>query len=468
MLPSRTCLANTSFARLLVLAIIRLPSPPTIDDAAFHLFTRLSIIMSAKDYCAIDFGTSNSAVAIPHESGIRLVELEPGFRGMPTAVFYNAEDETRCFGREAVAAYVDGFDGRLMRSIKSILGSDLIDQTTEIGHGITIKYIDVVIGYLRHLKKVAEAQHGKPITSVIIGRPVRFVDNDMARDAKAQSSLDKAARAAGFKQVAFQLEPIAAALDYESTVTDEQLVLVADIGGGTSDFSLVRVGPARHHQLTRQDDILANHGIHVAGTDFDQAINLSAIMPHLGYGSFGPEGRRVPGKVYFDLATWHLINTVYNHNRVIELREMISMYADLGSYHRLMRAIAKRLGHHLAAQAEHTKIEVALHRRSVIDLNTVEENLQAVFTEAQQSLALEHKVSMIVLTAKETLRRANIAADNVSAVYFTGGSTGLQFLTEQITALFPNAKRVSGDRFSSVANGLGIYAMRKFGGDGSR
>ena len=90
--------------------------------------------MSANNYCAIDFGTSNSATAIPDGDAMKLVELEPGFRTIPTAVFYNAEDETRCFGREAVAAYVDGFDGRLMRSIKSILGSDLIDQTTEIGH----------------------------------------------------------------------------------------------------------------------------------------------------------------------------------------------------------------------------------------------------------------------------------------------------------------------------------------------
>jgi hypothetical chaperone protein len=419
--------------------------------------------MPAPDYCAIDFGTSNSAVAIPHERGMRLVELEPGFPGMPTAVFYNAEDETRCFGREAVAAYVDGFDGRLMRSIKSILGSDLMDQATEIGHGISIKYIDVVIGYLRHLKKVAEAQHGGPLSRVIIGRPVRFVDLNVARDAKAVASLEKAAHAAGFREVAFQFEPIAAALDYESTVADEQLVLVADIGGGTSDFSLVRVGPARHAKLSRQDDILANHGVHVAGTDFDQSVNLAAIMPQLGYGTLGPQGRRVPGKVYFDLATWHLINTVYAHNRIIELREMISMYSDLQRYHRLMKVVTKRLGHHLAALAEHTKIEVAVHGRSVIELDALEENLQAVFTEGQQAEALTHKVSRIVDTARETVRLANVHADQVSAVYFTGGSTGLQFLTERIAALFPNAIRVTGDRFSSVANGLGIYAMRKYG-----
>ena len=419
--------------------------------------------MPANDYCAIDFGTSNSAVAIPHRDGMRLIELEPGFQSMPTAVFYNAEDESRCFGREAVTAYVDGYDGRLMRSIKSILGSDLIEQSSEIGHGISIKYIDVVIGYLRHLKNIAEAQHGGRLSRVVIGRPVRFVDHDETRDAKAMKSLDTAARAAGFTDVAFQFEPIAAALDYESTVREEQIVLVADIGGGTSDFSLVRVGPTRHGLLARQDDILATHGIHVAGTDFDQSVNLAAIMPQLGFGSLGPQDRRVPGKVYFDLATWHLINTVYTHNRVIELREMISMYTDLDAYQRLMKVVTRRLGHCLAALAEQTKIDVALQGRSVIELAVLENNLRAVFTDTQQTAALEQKVTRIVDAARETMRQANMRAEDVNAVYFTGGSTGLQFLTRQIAELFANARRVSGDRFSSVANGLGIYAMRKYG-----
>ncbi|MCY7387468.1 MAG: Hsp70 family protein [Burkholderiales bacterium] len=419
--------------------------------------------MSPANYCAIDFGTSNSAVAIPHGGGMRLIDLEAGYQGMPTAVFYNAEDETRCFGREAIAAYVDGFDGRLMRSIKSILGSDLMDQATEIGHGITIKYIDVVIGYLRHLKSVAEAQHGSPLTRVVIGRPVHFVDHAVARDAKAVASLDTAARAAGFSEVAFQYEPIAAALDYESRIVNEQIVLVADIGGGTSDFSLVRVGPARHGRLARQDDILANHGMHVAGTDFDQSVNLAAIMPQIGYGSLSPQGRRVPGKVYFDLATWHLINTVYAHNRLIELREMISMYGDAVRYRRMMKVVGNRLGHHLAALAEQTKIEVALNGHSLINLNVVEDHLQATFSDTQQAAALEHKVSRIVETAIETVRRANVHADTVRAVYFTGGSPGLHFLTERIAARFPNATHVTGERFSSVANGLGIYAKRKFG-----
>lgn len=419
--------------------------------------------MHIPDYCAIDFGTSNSAITIPTETGMRLVELEPGFRTMPTAVFYNAEDETRYFGRVAVAAYVDGFDGRLMRSIKSILGSDLMEQSTEIGHGISIKYLDVVIGYLKHLKRVAELQHGAPLQRIVIGRPVWFVDGDKERDGNAQASLEAAAHAAGFTEVAFQFEPIAAALDYESSIDREQVVLVADIGGGTSDFSLVRVGPTRRTRVARQEDILANHGLHVAGTDFDQSVNLAAIMPVLGYGSSGPNGRRVPGKVYFDLATWHLINTVYGHNRVIELREMISMYADPACYQRLMSVVTQHLGHQLAALAEQAKIDVAIQGQAVIDLAVLEAGFKVSFSDVQQAEALDHKVMRIVQAARETLQQAGLHAAQIDALYFTGGSTGLRFLTDRIAGLFPNAKQVAGDRFSSVATGLGIYATRRFG-----
>jgi hypothetical chaperone protein len=298
---------------------------------------------------------------------------------------------------------------------------------------------------------------------VVIGRPVWFVDGHAERDARAQVSLETAAQAAGFSEVAFQFEPIAAALDYESTIDSEQVVLVADIGGGTSDFSLVRVGPAHLARVERHDDILANHGIHLAGTDFDQSVNLAAIMPALGYVSRGPSGRRVPGKVYFDLATWHLINTVYGHNRVIELRGMISMYADLVRYQRLMTVVTRRLGHHLAALAEQAKIDVAMHDRALIDLNVVEALLDATFTDAEQTEALDHKVMRIVQTARETLQQAGLRAEQVSAVYFTGGSTGLRFLTERIAGLFPQARQVAGERFSSVASGLGIYAARRFG-----
>ena len=426
-------------------------------------------------YCAIDFGTSNSAIAVPHAAGgMRLVELEPGQPTMPTAVFYFVEGPEhdgppRAFGRAAVAAYVDGIDGRLMRSMKSILGSSLIDQTTDVGGGRGVKYLDIVAGYLKHLKTLAEAQAGQHIEHAVLGRPVFFVDDDAARDAQAQAALQTAARQVGFSVIHFQYEPIAAALDFESSALHEQIVLVADIGGGTSDFSVVRVGPERAQRLERKDDILANHGVHIAGTDFDRRVELAAILPEFGLGSYGPSirgaaPREVPSGVYFDLATWHLINTVYSPQRVAELRSMRDFYADARHHERLMTVVSDRLGHELAARAEGAKIAVAEGGTTRIDLSHVERALAVMLDEGEAVQAIEADLARIVDAARVTVQQAGLRADQVDALYFTGGSTGLRLLAQQIAAAFPAARAVRGDRFASVATGLGLYARRWFEG----
>lgn len=419
-------------------------------------------------YCAIDFGTSNSALAFPSGDGMKLAQLEPGFTSAPTAVFYSADhlnepDAGRSYGRAAIAAYVDGIDGRLMRSIKSILGSDLMEESTEIASGHSVRYVDVVTGYLRRLRQVAQRQTRLTFDRAVIGRPVFFVDGDAKRDARAQATLASAARAAGFKEVAFQFEPIAAALDYESKIDAERLVLVADIGGGTSDFSIVRASPARRERLDRKSDVLANHGVHIAGTDFDRQVSLAAIMPLLGYGSATPDGRLVPSSIYFELATWHLINTIHKPAKVAELRQMRTMYVDGVAHARLMQVLTHRLGHLLAAKAEQAKIDVSNTAHATIDLAAVEPALAATFDEPRQAGALEADVDRIVAAAEHTVRLAGLKPAQVDAVYFTGGSTGLASLTQRIASRFDGAERVHGDHFASVVSGLGIYARRRFG-----
>jgi hypothetical chaperone protein len=421
-------------------------------------------------YCAIDFGTSNSGIALPDlaRGGVSLVELEPGHRTMPTAVFYLTDGATvheplpRVYGRAALAAYVDGLEGRLMRSMKSILGSSLAEQSTDVGAGRSVRYADVVSGYLKHLKSLAEQAAGAPLTRVVMGRPVRFVDDDAERDARAHATLMAAAQAVGFDEVSFQFEPIAAALHYEERLADERLVLVADIGGGTSDFSLVRVGPSRRDRERRDDDILANHGLHVAGTDFDRRLELAAILPSAGFRGVGPNGREVPSRVYFDLATWHLINTVYAPARVAELRRMRDFYADARQHGRLMRIVEQRLGHALAAHAEEAKITVADGGGARIDLDAMEPGLSVVLQEGDAAAALEADLERIVDAARETVALAGVAPAAVQALYFTGGSTGLTSLVRKIRAAFPQAEAVQGDRFASVAHGLGLHARRRF------
>jgi hypothetical chaperone protein len=267
--------------------------------------------------------------------------------------------------------------------------------------------------------------------------------------------------------VHFQYEPIAAAFDYERQATREEIVLVADIGGGTSDFSVVRVGPERAARLERKGDILANHGVHIAGTDFDRRIELASILGEFGYGAFGPSvagapAREVPSGVYFDLATWHLINTVYNPQRVAELRQMRRFYAEPLHHQRLMTVVTERLGHELASRAEAAKIAVAEGGDVRIDLSHVERHLAAMLTEREAVEAIGGDLGRIVDSARETVAQAGLQPSQIDALYFTGGSTGLRLLAQQIAAAFPEARAVRGDRFASVATGLALYAQRWF------
>ncbi|MEM5298516.1 Hsp70 family protein [Burkholderia sp. JPY481] len=415
------------------------------------------------NYCAIDFGTSNSAVAIPSGPQLKLAPVEGAYTTLPTAVFFNTDENTTEFGRAALAAYIDGFDGRLMRSMKSILGSPLAENTTDLGDGTAIKYTDVIATFLTHLKRAAEASAGGAIERAVLGRPVFFVDDDPRADQMAQQQLEAAARTVGLRDIHFQYEPIAAAFDYESHLSAEGLVLVADIGGGTSDFSLVRVGPERMKRVERKDDVLAHHGVHVAGTDFDRRVELVTILRELGYQSLDPQGREIPNRIYFDLATWHLINTVYTPKRVSELALMRHLFTETKHHDRLMRVVEQRFGHALAAHAEEAKIGVAAGGETVIDLEQVEEDLRLAFDEAQLVKAGEDETRRIVQAARDTVQAAGVAPRDVDAIYFTGGSTGLAFLSGALAAAFPDAKAVFGDRLASVATGLGIHARRMFG-----
>jgi hypothetical chaperone protein len=415
------------------------------------------------NYCAIDFGTSNSAVAVPDGGALRLAPVEGAYTTLPTSVFFNTDENTREFGRAALAAYIDGFDGRLMRSMKSILGSPLAENSTDLGDGSAIKYTDVIAIFVDHLKRSAEKSAGGPISRAVLGRPVFFVDDDPRADQMAQRQLEAAARSVGLQEIHFQYEPIAAAFDYESHLTEEGLVLVADIGGGTSDFSLVRVGPERMKRVERKDDVLAHHGVHVAGTDFDRRVELATILRELGYLTLDPEGREIPNRIYFDLATWHLINTVYAPKRVSELALMRHLFTEVKHHDRLMRVVDRRLGHALAAHAEEAKIGVAAGGETVIDLDEVEDDLRLAFDETQLIKAGQEETRRIVQAARDTVQAAGVTTRELSAIYFTGGSTGLGFLSAALAAAFPDAKAVFGDRLASVATGLGIHARRLFG-----
>ncbi|MEY4734028.1 MAG: Chaperone protein DnaK, partial [Pseudomonadota bacterium] len=326
----------------------------------------------------IDFGTSNSAMAWADPLGTsRLIALEGDALAMPTAVFYNAEDGTTHFGRDAIGHYLEGTEGRLMRSLKSLLGSPLLMETTQIGHQ-QISFQDIIGTFLTTLRARATASLGFAPTRVVMGRPVHFVDDDAERDAQAEASLRQAAQAVGFEEVSFQLEPIAAALDYERRLTKDSTVLVVDLGGGTSDFTVVRLGPERMQQADRSADILATTGVHIGGTDYDQKLSLEQVMPLLGYRHLGPQLREVPSRVFFDLSTWHLIHWQYQPKAIAHAKTLRSNYSDPRLHERLMQVLTERHGHLMAHEVEQAKIRCSVTDADTrIDLSLIEPGLQA-------------------------------------------------------------------------------------------
>lgn len=403
----------------------------------------------------IDFGTSNSAVSWAESHGnARLIPLEGEATTLPTAVFFNAEDHLTHFGRDAVAQYLGGTEGRLMRSLKSLLGSPLLLETTEVNHR-AVSFLDIVAIFLAELRERATDALGFEPTRVVMGRPVHFVDDDPQRDALAQHALEDAARRVGFEHVGFQLEPIAAALDYERRLDGESVVLVVDIGGGTSDFTVVRLGPERITRADRSDDILATSGVHIGGTDFDQKLSLGQVMPLLGYRTLGPGGREVPSRTFLDLSTWHLIQWLYLPRAMSQAQNLRVNYNDPRLHERLMRVLQQRDGHRIAYEVEQAKIRCSMSgAATAIDLSCIESELNAPMAPADMQDHLASLLSRTVACARECVQRAGLADSALGAIYLTGGSSALRPFQQALQAAFPGVALVEGDLFGGVASGL--------------
>ena len=412
--------------------------------------------------CGIDFGTSNSTVGWLRPGVETLIALEDDKITLPSVVFFNIEERRPVYGRLALHEYLEGYEGRLMRSLKSLLGSKLIKHDTSV-LGTAMPFKDLLGLFIAQLKKRAEATAGREFEEVVLGRPVYFVDDDPLADQEAENTLTDVARAIGFKEVSFQYEPIAAAFDYESTIEREELVLIVDIGGGTSDFSLVRLSPERRGMDHRQDDILATGGVHVGGTDFDKQLSLQGVMPLFGYGSRMKSGAYMPTSHHMNLATWHTINSVYAQKTQIALNSMRYDIVDTGGIDRLFKLIEQRAGHWLAMEIEETKIELTHAQSRHVPLDRVEPGLSVELSRALFEASIDNQLERIRNSVTDLLSSAGVGVEQVDTVFFTGGSSGIPALRQSVAAMLPNAHHVEGNIFGSIGSGLAIEAKKRYG-----
>jgi len=405
--------------------------------------------------CGLDFGTSNSAIGITRGGHVELAPVEDGRTLLPSAVFFDDDASLPVqFGDAAIAAYVGQAEGRLMRALKSLLGSSLIEEETRLA-GRKMPLTRVVEIFVRHLKRKAEEFAGAQIADVVMGRPVRFVDGDDAADAAAQAALEATAKKAGFRNVAFAFEPIAAAYHYERTVTREAIALIADIGGGTSDFSVVRVGPQRRLRAERAQDVLATGGVHIGGTDFDTSLSLARLMPLLGHGTrLVEKNLSMPNALYFELAAWATINFAYTRKNEREIAELVAIAAEPAKVERLLNVVRHRLGHRLAAAVETTKMELSAAARAALPLEFLEKDLSLEASRADFEGAIAGQIDRLQETASTCIAAAGLKPAAIDTILLTGGSSRVPAVRAAIARAAPAAKLAGSSDLLSVALGL--------------
>ena len=411
--------------------------------------------------CGLDFGTSNTALALLTEQGATplVVDLENNPpENIPTLLFFSP-DHRQFYGTAAVREHVDSqMDGRFLQSIKRHLPSKAF--TTTFLHGRSMDLSELIAGFLEHLRFLAEKQTGQPVRRVVMGRPAVF-HTDPDRDRLAERRLEQAAYLAGFEDVRFQLEPIAAARAFEQTLDREVTCLVGDMGGGTSDFTVMKLGPERRGD--RRKDVMGFDGVNVAGNDLDAALVKLRVLPRLGYGaSYKPLGRPipVPTKLHVAMTSWHALSFVNTPNNLDELQRWIRTADDAEGLKRLHELLDWNLGFELFRAVERCKLELSQHNEGVLSFRARKIALEEPVSRREWEDAIEPLANKLENCVDGLMER--LGQPNIDAVFLTGG-----------TSLVPRVRRIFEDRFpgrilgkqvfTSVGSGLAVEAAEAWG-----
>lgn len=422
-----------------------------------------------KNCCGIDFGTTNSAISVLKGQNIpQLAMFHNNKQTIPTAIFFPEENTYKpIFGTPAINEYINGSAGRFMRSLKRILGTDLMTLKTEV-NGIRLSYEDIILKFVKYLKIEAETQSHTELKNVVLGRPVHFQDFAPDADKKAESLLYRVARNAGFRDISFQYEPLAAAYAHEIKLESEQLACVIDIGGGTSDFSVIMLGPENRKKKDRTSDILANTGVRIGGNDFDRDLAIKCYMPIFGYKTdLKPDeysGRilPVPSSPYAMLSEWSDVNNLYTYKEKKNVKHIYKCAAEPEKVGNLYEIVEKELGHILLHEVESGKIRLTTekHLRQKLSFLQYEPEICIDSEEFEESIACD--TEKILKALKECLQESGVENKKVSLVILTGGSTEIPYIKKAIMKMFPAAKVSEDEKLASVAIGLSYDALNKY------
>ena len=427
--------------------------------------------MASSKAVGLDFGTTNSALAVAAPDGtVELARFKTGpafsttFRSI---LYFDGEDASAAgaprpsAGPQAIDAYLSSrAHGRLIQSMKSYLPSRLFHQTNILGRNFALE--DLIATVVRAIRAAAEAQFGDLGGRVVVGRPVHFSGaKSKADDEFALGRLRAALSAAGFDDVIFQFEPVAAALQYQSVLEREELVLIADFGGGTSDFSLVRLG--RRGTAAEDRAIVGTDGVGIAGDTFDSRVVRRLVAPALGLNSkyqpaFGAP-LPIPSWLYEHLEKWHYLSFL-KAQRTMELLEELKFQALAPEkIAALIHVVENDSGYRLYRSVEQTKFALTDGDTAPFAFDEALVAIHASVARRDFESWIARDIQRITECVDRLFRRSGVSFEEVDSVFMTGGTSLVPAVKRLFEERFGAARMKSGEELTSVAKGLALEAL---------
>jgi hypothetical chaperone protein len=444
----------------------------------------------------LDYGTSNSAIALARDGAVQVLAIDPTAqnpRMASSVLFVEREGGARTIGAEAIQKFVTlntgraivkqrvntgkviesffnetkqqihvaydadlSIPGRFFQSLKSFLRDTAFEGTNVFGRWHTLE--ELIAVFLRLMKERADAIVGQAINAVVMGRPVHFSD-DHSRDVAAQARLLKAAHLAGFTDVQFVYEPLGAAYDYEATLTRDELAFVFDFGGGTLDFTVMRLGPQRRPQAERKDDILSVGGVVIGGNALNEDIMERRLLEYFGSRATGKtlagKELRYPQWLLSQLQAWHTIPLLNEKDTIRFLEE----FRVIAKHHQteidaLLCLVQKNYGWSLFQEIERAKIELssALETQIVFEHDVI--RVREPLSRRSFERLIMHRLSAIDAAMDRTLADANVLPQEIDVVLRTGGSSLIPAVQAMLEKKFGAAKVKKQEVFTSIVSGL--------------
>jgi hypothetical chaperone protein len=404
----------------------------------------------------IDFGTTNSALAIYDEESKEIHSTII----IPSLIYfyhnYNAANEKNyVVGEEAIAAYLqDGMRGRFIKSVKQILSKTSFSETRI--HNRKYNAADLVALILKELKDRADELTGEDCRKAVIGRPVFFDDDDVQKDTLAQTRLNKAAAMAGFEEVRFQFEPIGAAFAYEKSLAKKENVLVADLGGGTTDFTYLVLDPEKVGSKDRKNDMMASGGIYIGGDSFDSAFMWEKGTPYFGkhtqYEATPGKVLTVPKSLFANICSWEQMN-FFNGLRIKkDIEDYFSGNDRL--FKNLITLIENNLGYSVFQSIEKTKITLSNTDTSMFSYHNMDIEIEEEIPLPVYEQIIAKDVDRIANYLDQFMLQNGIDPKNIDSLFLTGGTSMVGSIQKLFKNRFPHVNLNSGDNFQSVAKGL--------------